>query len=877
MGVEKVEENEAENINNISNVDTINSVNLGVYAFGSSGDAGREKRFENKDGEGSSAENVVVLGGDYEQLNGSVTDMDKNAGQNGEEVMKVGVDGNTEIMVADIEKIENEERFVGQEHGFHVGDIVWGKIRSHPWWPGQIHNPLDASEFAEKHAHSGQAGRLLVAFFGDHSCAWCLPSQLIPFVENFEETWKDSSSKSFLNAVQRAVDEVGRLVESKMTCKCIPKKRRVGLSRPLVANVGIKDGVLSPEVDIGRLSTPTYEPAELLARVRSIAVAVSVGSMIEFAVLKSWLSAFNRSKGGGCLPVYCEPQEIEGLEDNSKNVTENKSKNVDEVMIDFSVPIEVPIGVLEDDSPVSPTKGTGNSDAPSNGRKQKSVAELMKENPEVKPKIKKRTTVTEGSDLGKSKSAKKRKGNDRGVEDSGNGGASSTRKKIVGKRNAAISESSKISENKVSNAASDDVGMEMKNEEPLLSRPKENIAFAEGYVTGEAVEASETVSSPRERKKSKYLSPPYTNLNLREGSSSFKKRSEVETEKITKIARVEDVPVEKVPDKQQKGLDISGNVSEPGEDTERTAFTSAVDVGVSDMLSEIQFAAVDHVYLTKKSYLEVVSKFTSAFRSSIYLQGSNYKVFHKCQSGRKRKSLHSQRDNLENDLTQKKARSSEPKNAKARNQKQVAKSDTTRPKKSNGISGSKTSADKAKRKASITSLILTFSSGFTLPSKEDIVQLFGRFGSLNETETCLVPDSHSVKVVYMNDRDAKVAFRSSINQSPFGSTSVNYTLQHSSAGSTPHGSRTKFSSPVKRISEKPDTSQHADGDLPDVGIIREKLETMEAMLENCSDKISPEDKSSLKDELKSLLEKVETSVEKVKSVVENTSSQKDNF
>ncbi|KAL2500058.1 Tudor/PWWP/MBT superfamily protein [Abeliophyllum distichum] len=886
LGVEKNEENEVKIDNNASNVDVTDSVNegefngngntLGVDVGGSWDDAdGRERMFENMDGASPSAENGGVSGGDYKLLNGTVSDMDKNGGQTEEEARKVGVNGNTEIIDADNEITENEEKLVGQEHGFIVGDLVWGKIRSHPWWPGQIYNPLDASKFAEKHSHAGQVGRLLVAFFGDGSCSWCLPSQLIPFVENFEEMSKDGSSKSFFNAVQRSVDEVGRLLELNLTCKCIPEELKVGFSRPLVANAGIKDGVLVPEVDISRLSTPTYEPAELLARVRHIALAVSFGSMIEFVVLKSWLSAFYRSRGGGCLPVYCEPQEIEGLEDKSKNVDEDKSNNVDVVLNDFSVPIEVPIGPLEDDLPSSPTEGTdgtGNSAAPSHGRKQKSVAELMKENPEVKPKIKKRTTVTEGTDSGKSTSAKKSKGNDRGVEDGGNGGASSTLKKIVGKRKAVISESSKISENKVSNAASDVSGLDVKNDDPLLSRPKENNIFDEGNVTGEAIEASETVSSPRERKKSKYLSPPYTNLNWREGSSSFKRGTEIESEKNTKIAHVEDIAVEKLPNEQQKGLDTSDNVSEASEDTEKTTFTAAVDVSVTDMLSEIQFAAVDHIYLNKKSSLNVVSKFTSAFRSSVYLHGSNYKIFRKCQPGWKRKPLHSQLDNLENDLTQTKAKSSEPKSTKAGNQKKVAKSDTTRSKKADGISGTKMSVDKAERKSSLTFLILTFSPGFTMPSKDDIVRLFSKFGSLNETETFVVPDSHCAQVVYLNDSDAKEAFRSSINHSPFGAQSVNYKLQHSSAGSRSHGSHTRISSPIKRTPEKLDSSRRADDELSDVGIIRQKLETVAAMLENCSDKISPEDKSILKDELKSLLEKVERAVETVKKVVENTPS-----
>lgn len=30
-------------------------------------------------------------------------------------------------------------------YGFEVGDMVWGKVKSHPWWPGHIFNEAFAS------------------------------------------------------------------------------------------------------------------------------------------------------------------------------------------------------------------------------------------------------------------------------------------------------------------------------------------------------------------------------------------------------------------------------------------------------------------------------------------------------------------------------------------------------------------------------------------------------------------------------------------------------------------------------------------------------------------------------------------------------------
>jgi hypothetical protein len=34
---------------------------------------------------------------------------------------------------------------------FQVADLVWGKVKSHPWWPGEIFDPTDASELGLKH------------------------------------------------------------------------------------------------------------------------------------------------------------------------------------------------------------------------------------------------------------------------------------------------------------------------------------------------------------------------------------------------------------------------------------------------------------------------------------------------------------------------------------------------------------------------------------------------------------------------------------------------------------------------------------------------------------------------------------------------------
>ncbi|CBI34908.3 unnamed protein product, partial [Vitis vinifera] len=213
------------------------------------------------------------------------------------------------------------------EYQYSVGDFVWGKIKSHPWWPGQIYDPKDASKHATKYS---QRDRLLVAYFGDGTFAWCYPSQLKPFEENFIEMSKQSNSRSFLKAVEEALAEIGRHVELEMTCSCTPKEIRIGLSRPLTVNAGVKEGAVMPEGGIRKFSVAHFEPAEFLSGLKCIGQVVSVTSMLEFSVLKSQMSAFFRSKGPHHqLAVYHEPQEIAGLEEKQKSMAEIMRGNGD--------------------------------------------------------------------------------------------------------------------------------------------------------------------------------------------------------------------------------------------------------------------------------------------------------------------------------------------------------------------------------------------------------------------------------------------------------------------------------------------------------------------------------------------------------------------
>ncbi|KAG6390064.1 hypothetical protein SASPL_151542 [Salvia splendens] len=695
----------------------------------------------------------------------------------------------------------NDSEMNNKEHGFRVGDFVWAKIKSHPWWPGQVYDPEDASEFAMARK---QEGRLLVAFFGDGSCSWCSLSQLVPFVEKFSQMSKDSSSKNFLYAVQTVADEVGRLMELEMMCKCIPEEKKESLAKPEVLNAGLRAGVVVPEVDVCRLSLPEYEPVDVLDRVMQLAKVVSVGNALDLAVLRSWLSAFCYFSGARTLAVYHEPFDIEGLEENNRD--------------DLDVAVEVPVLRPQDDDWLSsPTARSVNSQVPSESkvlhrRKQRSVAELMGENKNVKP-------GKEGMDVEKSTTTRKRKKD--------NEQPCSTEKRGK-KRKAEVSSSPMITDAKDDGA----------NGGNLSGKPKEiDISVAEEAYE-EARDDSDTVSTPRERKKSKYLSPPYTNLAWRLGSSSFKSLSsfksvaQAENDEATKTAEAggehaETATSQSISTDNEPTGSVGDTRSRTVKDVKMLSFSvSDVDMPVNELLLEIQRAALDPFYLSKKGSLDTVWAFVSALRSSTYLHGSDYKIYLKQLS---------QLTNISNGRAEEKTGNRLP--------------EENTPIASNTPKKTK----KSEKGETMTCLTLSFTPRFPLPSKKLVVGLFGKFGSLIMKETKVEKDSHSIRVAYTKDSDAEAAYESSSSTCPFGSENVSYSLHRCP----------KLRPPEKR---------EAGGLVSDLSAIKQKLEITTAIVENYRSRFSSEEESDLKDEMKLLMEKMETVGEMVRVIAEKSTS-----
>lgn len=162
-------------------------------------------------------------GGGENQFRPSVSKMHGNSKKSGSRSEKLDCKINRSVvedydsMLSAFDEFASRERDETVGYGFKIGDMVWAKVKSHPMWPGFIYNEAFATPSVRRGKHKGH---VLVAFFGDGSYGWFQPTELVPFEENFAEKSKQTTSRSFLNAVEEAMDELSRRSSLGLACRC---------------------------------------------------------------------------------------------------------------------------------------------------------------------------------------------------------------------------------------------------------------------------------------------------------------------------------------------------------------------------------------------------------------------------------------------------------------------------------------------------------------------------------------------------------------------------------------------------------------------------------------------------------------------------------
>ncbi|XP_028776002.1 uncharacterized protein LOC114749095 [Neltuma alba] len=184
---------------------------------------------------------------------------------------------------------------------FRVSDLVWGKVRGHPWWPGQIFDPSAASEKAKRYFKKDS---YLIAYFGDQSFSWNDASKIKPFQMYFSQMEKQSDLDNFYHAVDCALDEISRRVELGLSCPCTPEVL-TNLKTQIITNAGIQEHSSRRDGGDRFLNAITFEPKKLVNFVQLLAESPLVEfDRLDLAIARAQFLAFRNSKGYSQLPEF---------------------------------------------------------------------------------------------------------------------------------------------------------------------------------------------------------------------------------------------------------------------------------------------------------------------------------------------------------------------------------------------------------------------------------------------------------------------------------------------------------------------------------------------------------------------------------------------
>ncbi|XP_071692838.1 uncharacterized protein [Rutidosis leptorrhynchoides] len=173
-----------------------------------------------------------------------------------------------------------------QEFKFKVGDLVWAiinKMKRDSWWPAIVCDASTAPK--EARARPTSEDDILVRCFGGKgNYVWCSASRLKPFVGYFDQLPTQNKGKKFVDALEKAVAELGQRVKTEFTCSCLSTAKKA-------CNFGDVSGI-------------RFEPTSFLDYIKDLARDITMPDVIDYAVKWNWLSAFYRSLGHLQIPMH---------------------------------------------------------------------------------------------------------------------------------------------------------------------------------------------------------------------------------------------------------------------------------------------------------------------------------------------------------------------------------------------------------------------------------------------------------------------------------------------------------------------------------------------------------------------------------------------
>ncbi|XP_010920927.1 PWWP domain-containing protein 5 [Elaeis guineensis] len=702
-----------------------------------------------------------------DNMDGFDMDRDSNAVQNvqvgGQEILKSRE--KQRPWTSDVENSQHVRYYYAfqdeKKDGFSVLDMVWGKVRSHPWWPGQIFDPSDASEMALKHE---KKDHFLVAYFGDKTFAWCDESRLKPFQTYFSHMEKQSSLDAFATAINDALGEVSRRIELGMMCHCITDDACADMKHQKVENAGIQEGTCSPAVDSSLIAS-SFQPEKFLEYIQALAQFPNgEADSLELLIAKAQLRSFYRSKGYTELPVFV----IGGGLENDVETTPARKRKSDYDVADLSTP------VFSDSISGRGKRGRGRPPKQKNiledGRKQKSLSELMEEK-----------HVPHHGDSGRSGSGARASSCSSGrniVIDSDSTGSRKIKKKRLDLLGDLETKSRSPSHKRYSKVGESMHRVASRMEgSPLILRKRNSETFQKSpaKVNGRGDDVVDDTHTHVETPKRK-----------RGASKDFPSPSEM----LSQLFLAARDPM--------KGYSFLALIV--------SFFTDFRDSLASSSFKDKKLVEVVRGKRGRRKLINSTSASAGMFQPDL-VQDSYWSDVIFSESPEKETVSSDQKTEGESQTKrQKKKRKPEEQPLPSVPSGLVVDTPQHLQVDLAGVdNGEEVAAERPMNnlventeECMPTALILSFTESDALPSESDLISIFGRYGSLREAETEVLKKANRAKVVFKRRADAEVAFSSAGKYSIFGPALVSYRLRYlpstpkTSPSSTPRGKKDAF-------------------------------------------------------------------------------------
>lgn len=660
---------------------------------------------------------------------------------------------------------------------FCEGDLVWGKVRSHPWWPGQIFNLSAASQKAKKYFRKDS---YLIAYFGDHTFAWNEASKIKPFREHFKHMQKQTSLEDFHYAVDCALEEVARRVEFGLACSCIAEEAYVKIKTQRIVNAGILKESSMRDGGDSFSNAASFEPGKLSKHIKALARLPydSDFDRLELATLKAQLSAFYRWKGYLQLPEFNMLGEL--LESEAEipllgmkheaELTQSSASDFSDDKKAFSK-----TGKLKNQDGSSHKRKHSSANSIRPNKKEKSLSDLLAERC-ANMSNGKRGTDGKGNELISLSSGKKRKSVD------------------------SVSDDRVVKHEKL-DSISDDMSMTHKKSDMLV------VKHGKGELSGGAAHKCLPIKKPFGVGNS--ILKVASQLN---GSSPIFKSGDGTTQKTV------------VKNKSKEKSLFRNSQSKKQFPSDETS--------LAELLSQLCLAARIPMEGYKYCLISLVN-FFSDFRNSVSLEQSQEEI-----SGVKTGKTWNNSETTETSESEPmkdtywtdRVIENIVQEQQTLENKNEAEDDETPSQKDNCSvepapavqlsahleSALQTAGENFEQEAekpavpldgcddedlSPTALILNFTDLDSVPSKDNLNKIFSRFGPLNELET-EVKKSKRAKVVFKRRADAETAFSSAGKYSIFGPSLVSYCLKYMPSTASKNSSCTTKQGQKAAISEE---------------------------------------------------------------------------